>query len=269
MTFQAIGYGDSVPASRAAQDPLHVWWQYMRAPLAVFGVLAALFAATPADVDIAHALFFDARHGWLGAGSWWTNDFLHTAGQWWIRVLVLAALGFWLATFRAAGLRALRRPAAYAIVAFLLSVTVVGFLKWATNVHCPWDLIDFGGVHPYVHLFSQRSALLPRGQCFPAGHASSGYALVALYFVLVERHPRAAKAAMLGAALVGLTFGLGQQSRGAHFMSHDVWSAFIAWTVCVSVYVFGFRCRLWKRSRERLDATSSAAADAAAPRARA
>ena len=39
----------------------------------------------------------------------------------------------------------------------------------------------------------------------------------------------------------GLAFGLAQQARGAHFVSHDLWSAFLVWTLTLSVYAFAFR----------------------------
>ncbi len=41
-------------------------------------------------------------------------------------------------------------------------------------------------------------------------------------------------------------FGIAQQARGAHFVSHDLWSAFLVWTVTLSIYAFAFRARLWK-----------------------
>ena len=52
---------------------------------------------------------------------------------------------------------------------------------------------------------------------------------------------------MLGLAagvLLGLTFGVAQQARGAHFASHDLSSAFLAWIIPLTLYVFVFRTRL-------------------------
>jgi hypothetical protein len=121
-------------------------------------------------------------------------------------------------------------------------------LKTVTNVDCPWDLIPFGGRFPYVELFADRPDALRAGHCFPAAHASSGYALLALYFVFRERHARLAKLGLALGILTGLTFGLAQQARGAHFVSHDVWSAFLVWTVTLSVYAFAFRGRLWEKT---------------------
>ena len=37
---------------------------------------------------------------------------------------------------------------------------------------------------------------------------------------------------IVSALLAGLALGLAQQMRGAHFMSHTLWSAWLCWTCC-------------------------------------
>jgi membrane-associated PAP2 superfamily phosphatase len=222
------------------------WWAHLRAPLALFALLAAVFATTPLDVAIARSVFFDPAHAqWIGTGSWVINDLVHTGGRWAIRALIAVSLALWIATYVDPDRRAMRRPAAFFTISMLLSIGVVGLLKTLTNVDCPWDLTLFGGRFPYVELFADRPDALRVGRCFPAAHASSGYALLALYFTFRERHAGLAKLGLALGLLTGLTFGLAQQARGAHFVSHDLWSAFLVWTVTLSVYAFAFRARLW------------------------
>jgi membrane-associated PAP2 superfamily phosphatase len=226
---------------------LRFWWSHLNAPLAVFVVLAAIFATTSLDLNIARAVFFDSAHAqWIGSHSWVMNELLHTGGRWAIRGLVAIALAMWIASYFDGGLRALRRPAAFFTIAAVLSIGVVGLLKTVTNVDCPWDLAPFGGNFPVVELFADRPDALRAAHCFPAAHASSGYALLALYFVFRERHAALAKLGLALGLLTGLTFGIAQQARGAHFVSHDLWSAFVVWTITLSVYAFGFRARLWE-----------------------
>lgn len=222
------------------------WWYRIRWPGLLFVVLAGILAFTRIDVEIAHALYYDAaQQRWIGAGNWLINELIHTGGRWLLRVVALAAIALWIWTLQRPALRNLRRPTAYFIVASLLSVGIVGLLKTLTNVHCPWDLSEFGGTQPYLHLFESRLSSMRPGHCFPAAHASSGYALLALHFVFIERHPRLARACAALAIGVGLLFGIAQQSRGAHFLSHDIWSAFLVWLICLTVYTFGFRASLW------------------------
>jgi membrane-associated PAP2 superfamily phosphatase len=150
----------------------------------------------------------------------------------------------WVSTLRGAA-SDWRRPAAYFVLAVVLTVGITGALKTITNVDCPWDLRAFGGRFPYVSLFGDRPDELRPGRCFPAAHASSGFALMALYFVFRERNQRLAYLGLATGMLVGLVFGLAQQARGAHFLSHDLWSAMLAWFIALTLYAFGFRTQLW------------------------
>lgn len=221
------------------------WWRHVRWPLLAFLLLAVPLAFSDTDLAIARLLYFDnANLRWIGSGNWWVETVLHTGGRWFVRMLVALAALMWLLGHVRPELRSMRRTAAYFVVAVVLSVGIVGLLKTVTNVDCPWNLIPFGGRFPFVHLFADRADDLQRARCFPAAHASSGYALLALYFVWRERsRPLATLGLALGLA-TGILFGIAQQSRGAHFLSHDVWSAFIVWVIATSVYAFAFAGRL-------------------------
>ena len=94
---------------------------------------------------------------------------------------------------------------------------------------CPWDLLRYGGQRPYVELLHLRPIGLTRGACFPAGHASAGYAWMALYFFFLMARPQWRWWGLAAGAGAGLLFGLSQQLRGAHFLSHDLWTAMICW----------------------------------------
>jgi membrane-associated PAP2 superfamily phosphatase len=222
------------------------YWRHLRVPLVVFLLLATVLATTTLDISIAHALYFDeARSHWIGADSWWANELIHHGGMWFMRIVALLALALWAATWAKPQLHELRRPALYFFVSVVLSVGLVGLLKTLTNVDCPRDLTEFGGAFPFIHLFEHRPAELRHARCFPAAHASSGYALLALYFVFRERGVRLARLGLAAGVFLGLVFGIAQQTRGAHFLSHDVWSAMIVWTVSLSLYTFVFKARLW------------------------
>lgn len=230
------------------QSPTQFWWQAFRMPLFLFALAAAVLATTSVDIDVARWAFFDpATHQWRGTGNWWVNELVHVGGRWLIRGVVAAALLVWIGTFIDRRRVPWRKPAGYFALSVILTVGVVGLLKVTTNVDCAWDLAPFGGRFPYVHLFADRPDFLPHAKCFPAAHASSGYALMALYFVFLERSRRLALAGLACGVLAGLVFGLAQQSRGAHLLSHDLWSAMFAWLIPLSLYAFAFRCRLWRR----------------------
>jgi membrane-associated PAP2 superfamily phosphatase len=232
----------------------HAWWREVRWPVCAFTPLAIVFALTNLDIHIANALFFDRTDlRWIGAHNFWIESVLHDGGRWTVRALVAAAGAVWVAASIDVRVRAWRRPAAYFVIAAVLSVGIVGLLKTITSVDCPWDLIPFNGRFPIVPLLAVRSSAPHTGHCFPAAHASSGYALVALYFAFRERNRKLARIGLTVGIACGVVFGLAQQARGAHFMSHDLWSAFLVWSTTAGVYVLGFAQRLHVSSNSGAD----------------
>lgn len=210
-----------------------VWW-----PAIGFVLAFAVMEIGQFDRSIARAFFYSPLSGWLGAGAgdWWARDIIHQAGRWLPRsVAALAGFG-WLASFRIGALARWRRELLYVFCGMALVIGLVGLMKELTNVDCPWDLSDFGGKNPYVALFAPRPGGLKHAACFPAAHSSSGFALLAIYFALRGRAGRLARVAFWSAISVGLIFAFGQEARGAHFLSHDLTSAAIAWLLLVWLY---------------------------------
>jgi membrane-associated PAP2 superfamily phosphatase len=215
-------------------------------PGAAFVAMAVPFATTDLDRTIARAWAFDsALRAFPARNAWWASDLLHGGGWYLVLILGLTAVGTWLASFFCAAWREYRRPALFVFVAIGVAILSVDILRELTNVDCPWDLAGFGGTRPYVSLFGNRPDSLPRATCFPGAHSSSGFALMAFYFALRERHGTAAVCALLLAIGIGAVFGIGQEARGAHFISHDLWSAFVVWFVELALYLRVFRGRLW------------------------
>ncbi len=117
---------------------------------------------------------------------------------------------------------------------WLLAVVIGGMvlpaaLKRLSVTSCPWDVREFGGAFAWVSHWQWTRADGGPGHCFPAGHASAGFAWIAGFFAwpagsVMARH------CLWGALLAGLALGLAQQLRGAHFMSHTLWTAWICWT---------------------------------------
>jgi membrane-associated PAP2 superfamily phosphatase len=212
----------------------HLWW-----PLLGFTLCLAALEVLSLDQVLARAWSFNALTGqWLGDGNgeWWARGLLHICGRWMVRAVAAAALALWGLSFAVPSLREWRRPAGFIALSMLLATGIVGVLKVTTNVDCPWDLAGFGGAHPYVALFADRPDALGRAQCFPGAHSSSGFALVGFYFAFRDCAPRAARWALLWAIAVGIAFSVGQEARGAHFLSHDLASAAIVWFVQLAMY---------------------------------
>ncbi|MDH5298841.1 MAG: phosphatase PAP2 family protein, partial [Desulfobulbaceae bacterium] len=144
------------------------------------------------------------------------------------------------ASFRAHRLRPWRRLLFFLILSLGLVPLSAATGKKYTNVFCPSDLALFSGDKPYVKLFEPMPASVEEcGRCFPAGHASGGFSLMALYFLSSSRRRRA----------IGLCTGLGlgwvmgayQMAKGAHFLSHTVVTMELAWLLILLFYGLCFQ----------------------------
>ena len=112
----------------------------------------------------------------------------------------------------------------------LLALLLVSSIKLHSKSSCPWDLKEFGGLATYVSHWTWGLADGGGGNCFPAGHASAGFAFLAGFFVFRHVLPARARRWLVGAVAAGLLLGLAQQLRGAHYMSHTLWTAWFCWT---------------------------------------
>ena len=223
------------------------WRNHAWLPLGLYLVAFTLLEVAGYDLRIADTWYSDASHGmWLGegAGKWWARDLLHTGGRWAVRLVAAGAIVAWAGSYAMAGWRRFRRGASFVAVAMLLSTSIVGGLKVSTNVDCPWDLAAYGGSMPYVPLFADRPNSLPRSKCFPGAHSSSGFALCCFYFLWRDRSKRLAIMGLGLGLAVGIAFSIGQEARGAHFVSHDLTSAAVVWFVQLLLYGCWLRPRL-------------------------
>ena len=161
--------------------------------------------------------------------QWFFVQVLHEGARrlGWLLVLLLALSVWWPRGF----LRKLDASERLQMaVSALLSLAVVSITKNLSATSCPWDLAQFGGVARHVSHWALGVLDGGSGRCFPAGHASAGFAFLGGYFALRHKAPTAARWWLAGALLAGFVLGAAQQVRGAHFMSHTLWTGWLCWT---------------------------------------
>lgn len=181
------------------------------------------------DLDLSLALAMGGAQGFPLRDHWLLSDVLHTGGKFlaWLLVITLCALIVW-----PVGVLRELSPArrTQLVVSALLASALVALLKAGSQTSCPWDLHDFGGVARYAsHWAGWLNPDGGSGQCFPAGHATSGFAFLGGYFALRDERPGLAKAWAATALIAGFVLGFAQQLRGAHFMSHTLWTGWVCW----------------------------------------
>lgn len=200
-------------------------------PSLLLAATAILCATTPLDRMAASAFYDPALGDFLAHRAVWAAV-AHRVGIWLVASVAILALALAAASWRWPKLRTWRREALYVVVCIALATGTVGWLKGVTNVDCPWDQSTFGGTRPDIGWLDRRPAGLPQGHCFPGGHASGGFSLLALAAVYGRRRPERARHAVAIALAVGFGYAATQWSRGAHFPSHDLVSAWISWNLC-------------------------------------
>jgi membrane-associated PAP2 superfamily phosphatase len=211
------------------------YWICLGIP-AVIAVALCLLELTNLDMDIEKLFYSSVDHAFIGRHSHWLEDILHDrAKQLVVAIGVFGALGYF-ASFKVQRLMPIRKELACLVVAMTLATSYTPPLKTVTGVQCPWDLTEFGGKETYSKLFEHRPATANPGRCWPGGHAATGFALFALFFVLRDRRPRMARAGLMFALGLGALFSVVRMIQGAHFLSHNIWAAIFCWVICLGTY---------------------------------
>lgn len=211
-------------------------WSELWVPWLVGIAVLAAMAATDIDFRWTGWLYGLEGQRWALKSAFVTETLIHRMGRDLSSLAWLGVVVAWALTWRRTAHRGARRPLAVLAVSVLLATSLVAWIKSWSNMDCPWDLLQYGGHRPYVGLWEARPAALGHNRCFPGGHASAGYAWMALYFFFLAVRPSWRWLGLATGVVMGLVFGVAQQLRGAHFLSHDVWAALLCWSVAVVVW---------------------------------
>ncbi|EJL82667.1 PAP2 (acid phosphatase) superfamily protein [Polaromonas sp. CF318] len=190
--------------------------------------LALLIAWDHSGLDLWMAHWFGSSSGFPLEDHWFWRGTLHDDIRWLPWVVELALLAAVARPFGALRRLAAERRVQLALTT-LVSLLVISTLKLHSLTSCPWELREFGGTVAYVSHWAWGVRDGGSGGCFPAGHASAGFAFIGGFFAFRHALPRTARRWLAGALLAGLVLGLAQQVRGAHYMSHTLWTAWLCW----------------------------------------
>ena len=149
----------------------------------------------------------------------------------------LICIGLALASIRVRKLQSWRQVLLTFIVMGGLASWLVQSLKGASPHSCPYDLAVFGGSDYWFPLFDAVTTIVHKGQCWPGGHASAGFVLIAGYFALREKAPVWARRVLVFSLVLGTVMSAVQVVRGAHFVSHNLWSLWFVWATCMGLHL--------------------------------
>lgn len=128
------------------------------------------------------------------------------------------------------------------IIVLLSAILVplsIGSLKAITNTPCPCNIIHFNGTYPNLKVFDSYPKdfiQTSKAKCWPAGHASGGFALMALFFLF--KSPTNQKRALISALVIGWSMGTYKMLLGDHFLSHTIITMIMSWLIILLIVKF-------------------------------
>lgn len=195
-------------------------------------LLITIFGNHAIDEYFADLIFDTQAKQWHLRENWWLTVFLHEWAKYFTYAIIFITFII--------KYNQLNKPTNTnnqhqktrwfcALTAVILIPLVISILKKLSSQHCPWDYIRYGGF-----LLIEQLSTAPPGKCFPAGHASTGFAWMGLGLFWMPGNKKRLMLFAIG-IFFGLILGIGQQFRGAHFLSHTLWSMWIACFLCYLV----------------------------------
>lgn len=215
-------------------------WHWLITPLVLLAVLLSM-ENTNIDQMISNWFYDDTTHTFPLRYTFFFDTVLHHWAKYVVILATCMVVAALLLTWVIPALARWRATLLFLALAMVLAPLTVSLLKLVTDRPCPWDFVEFGGLEPYTHLLEFRGQAHARGLCFPAGHAATGFTLMAFFFACHrERQHTLARSALLAGILAGVLLGIGRIAQGAHFMSHVLWSGLVCWLVMVGLYALLF-----------------------------
>ncbi len=231
------------------------WLLHLILPVISAVFLLYLYPSTGLDALLIHPFYdvkilaFPLKH------DWFLQEVMHTYLKYLVVLIALALVIFWLGgirvmtlistRFKCRWLQRYHQRFLWVFVGMLISTASISIFKHFSNHACPWDLLIYGGDQPLFALFEALPFGASPGHCFPGGHAAGGFSLMAFYFGFKDTdvkivNIRFANIGLVIGLILGLAMGWAQVMRGAHFMSHNLWTAWIIWMILLAQYL------IWK-----------------------
>jgi len=217
------------------------WITHAGLPILLTAVLYVWTQFSDFDLHISR-LLFTAGDGHF-FNNWFLWDVMHEGVRKIGYTLAYSLLLTMLVSLFWPRLKAARVPLIFLVISITLGSTLVVHLKHLTNVYCPYDLTIFGGDKPLHSPFdiSNWNPVGEGGKCWPGGHSSYGFAMWAFYFVAREYRRTLAMPALIAIFVYGNILGTVRVIQGAHFLSHQWWTASLCWFITVFFYVLLLR----------------------------
>ena len=120
---------------------------------------------------------------------------------------------------------------------FVIPLTV-GAIKGSTNMPCPNQIVEFGGDYTKIGLFEKadQSKDEINFKCYPAGHASGGFALLSLLFLFKSSGSK--RVTLISVLALSWSIATYKMFIGDHFLSHTIVTMLLSWIIVLIIVRF-------------------------------
>jgi len=205
--------------------------------IALLAITLIVFQVTDLDLYTEDLFYNFSTHHWLIDRNNKLLDFIFYSGIKKILILFAVSVLITLIFFRKKSLvQDYKKGLMIVLLSAIFIPLVVGELKAVTNTPCPKNIHHYDGNYPdlkvfdpYPPDFKQECSI----RCWPAGHASGGFALLSLFFLFKQTSNR--KKAILFALVIGWSMGTYKMLIGDHFLSHTIITMLLAWAIILTI----------------------------------
>jgi len=194
------------------------------------------FGISTFDIQIQDFFFHPRTHTWYLNGDIEPYHFLFYSGI--KKLLIFIAVCFLIALLffhKKPLIQTYKKGIIIVILSAIFVPIAVGALKKTTNMPCPKHEIRYGGDRLRTAVWQSyppKYASKKKIACWPAGHASGGFALMSLFFLFKRRRNK--YIALFFALIVGWSMGSYKMIIGDHFFSHTWITMVLAWLIILS-----------------------------------
>lgn len=186
-----------------------------------------IFEYTSLDFLIQNSFYDFENNRWMldKFGNLFYKYFFYNFSKALVIVIAMSFLYIFIASYFFNSFKKLRKKSIIIFLCISLTPMFVSFLKKETNISCPRELLVYQGDVKYKKLFEKKE-LNNIGRCFPAGHASGGFALLIL--TILARNKKEYFQVLAFTSVLAFSMAIYKMAIGDHFLSHTLVSFFIA-----------------------------------------
>lgn len=202
--------------------------------------IIALFELSDFDIFVQNFLYDFESKTWLVNKSEPIFKFFFYDGIKVVLIILALSLLFSLIFLRKKRLiQEYKKGLIIVLLSFVFVPLIIGSLKAVTNTPCPCNIEHFNGNYPNIKVFDtypKDFVQQSKAKCWPAGHASGGFALMALFFLF--KKPLNQKKGLIIGLSIGWMMGIYKMIIGDHFLSHTIITMLSAWLIILIIAKF-------------------------------